>query len=137
MRNVFDQPALTRPFGPPSPGGRGTCSAAGSHNEDANWTHISHASRVKGTKSKIHDVKLNPLEQNIREMSKLQAPRRGARTFRTALPRRRGKQTHVSNAGPDADRRVKFETYRRFEGSRDDQENQRYQKFGLVAHHLL
>src|SRR2546422_1272396 len=27
MRNVFDQPALTRPFGPPSPGGRGTCSA--------------------------------------------------------------------------------------------------------------
>src|SRR3989442_15908826 len=45
MRNVFDQPALTRPFGPPSPGGRGTCSATGSHNEDANWTHISRHER--------------------------------------------------------------------------------------------
>src|SRR2546425_6212400 len=64
MRNVFDQPALTRPFGPPSPGGRGTCSAT---------TGLTFRVRHEcGTKSKIQDVKLNPLEQSIREMSKLQ-----------------------------------------------------------------
>src|SRR2546428_6517611 len=42
-----------------------------------------------GTKSKIQDVKLNPLEQSIREMSKLQAPSFAWRTNGLAMSRKR------------------------------------------------
>ena len=77
MRNVFDQPALTRPFldtrpiglalraGHPLPEGEGLAP----RQLDSHFACVTSA----GTKSKIQDVKLNPLEQSIREMSKLQA----------------------------------------------------------------
>src|SRR3989442_15493175 len=93
MRNVFDQPALTRPFldarpiglalraGHPLPEGEGLAP----RQLDSHFACVTSA----GTKSKIQDVKLNALEQSIREMSKLQSPsgRGTSPVARTLSPR--------------------------------------------------